>query len=58
LHVDQRDSFFYEETGFCGLVDLARVTSTPIQELARVGAERAVTAIQIDRAKREGRLVP
>jgi len=58
LHVDTRDSFFHEEAGFWGLVDLSRITSTPVQELARVGAGTAVTAIQIDRAKREGRLVP
>jgi DNA polymerase elongation subunit (family B) len=58
LHVDKRDSFFYDEAGFWGLVDLSRITSTPLQELARVGAGTAVTAIQIDRAKREGRLVP
>jgi DNA polymerase-2 len=58
LHVDTRDSFFHEEAGFWGLVDLSRITSTPVQELARVGAGTAVTAIQIDRAKREDRLVP
>ncbi len=58
LHIDQAASFFYKEAGFWGLVDLSRITSTPIQELARVGAGTAVTAIQIDRAKREGRLVP
>lgn len=58
LHIDEEASFFMREAGFWGLVDLSRITSTPIQELARVGAGTAVTAIQIDRAKREGRLVP
>ncbi len=58
IHIDTSTSFFHQEAGFWGLLDLSRITSTPIQELARVGAGTAVTAIQIDRAKREDRLVP
>lgn len=58
LHLDRSTSFFLHEAGFEGLLDLARLTSIPVQELARLGAGTAVTALQIDRAKREGRLVP
>lgn len=58
LHLDEAASFFYREAGLAGLVDLARISSTPLQELARLGPGTAVTAIQIDRAKREDRLVP
>ncbi len=58
LHIDTGASFFFQEAGVWGRVDLSRITSTPLQELARVGAGTAVTAIQIDRAKREGRVVP
>ncbi len=58
LHLDEAASFFYREAGLAGIVDLARISSTPLQELARLGPGTAVTAIQIDRAKREDRLVP
>lgn len=58
LHLDEAASFFYREAGLPGLVDLSRISSTPLQELARLGPGTVVTAIQIDRAKREDRLVP
>lgn len=58
VHIDAEASFFHGEAGLDGLVDLARISSVPLQELARLEAGTAVTSIQIDRAKREGRLVP
>ncbi|MCA1812555.1 MAG: hypothetical protein LC624_01230, partial [Halobacteriales archaeon] len=58
IHLDSEASFFHAEAGLDGLVDLARISSVPIQELARLEAGTAVTGIQIDKAKREGRLVP
>lgn len=58
VHLDAEASFFYGEAGLEGLVDLARISSVPLQELARLEAGTAVTSIQIDCAKREGRLVP
>lgn len=58
VHIDDEASFFHAEAGLDGLVDLARISSVPLQELARLEAGTAVTSIQIDRAKREGRLVP
>lgn len=58
IHIDVASSFFYAESGLAGLVDLSRVARVPLQEMARLGAGTAVTAIQIDLAKREGRLIP
>ena len=58
IHLDTITSFFYAEAGLHGLVDLARVSRVPLQEVARLGAGTAITAIQIDLAKRENRLIP
>lgn len=58
IHLDVVSSFFYAESGLSGLIDLSRVARVPLQEMARLGAGTAVTAIQIDLAKREGRLIP
>lgn len=58
VHVDRTTSFFHEEAGMHGLVDLARVANVPLQDMARLGAGTALTAIQIDLAAAEGRLVP
>lgn len=58
IHLDTITSFFYAEAGLHGIVDLARVARVPMQEIARLGAGTAITAIQIDLAKSEGRLIP
>lgn len=58
IHLDTIASFFYAEAGLHGLVDLARLARVPLQEMARLGAGTAVTAIQIDLAKSEGRIIP
>ncbi|HET6403511.1 MAG TPA: DNA polymerase domain-containing protein [Candidatus Thermoplasmatota archaeon] len=58
IHLDTITSFFYAEAGLHGLIDLSRVSRVPLQEVARLGAGTAITAIQIDLAKREGRLIP
>ncbi|MFA5862056.1 MAG: DNA polymerase domain-containing protein, partial [Candidatus Thermoplasmatota archaeon] len=58
IHLDVDESFFYREAGLSGLIDLSRISGIPLAELARLEAGTAVTAIQIDHAKREGRLIP
>jgi DNA polymerase-2 len=58
IHVDLDESFFFSETDLSGVVDMARISGIPLQEIARLEAGTAVTAIQIDQAKREGRLIP
>lgn len=58
VHVDATTSFFWSEAGLHGLVDLARVSSVPMQDIARLGAGTALTAIQIDLGASQGRLIP
>lgn len=58
VHVDREASFFFRESGLAGIVDLARISGVPLGEIARLEAGTAVTAMQIDHAKRAGRLVP
>lgn len=58
IHVDLDASFFFTESKLPGVADLARLAGIPLAELARLEAGTAVTAIEIARAKQEGRLVP
>lgn len=58
IHIDKSTSFFHEEAGMRGIMDLARVSNVPLQDIARLGAGTALTAIQIDLAASQGRLVP
>ncbi|MEA3199306.1 MAG: polymerase [Thermoplasmata archaeon] len=58
MHVDLRESFFFGESRLAGVIDLSRLSGIPVSELARLEAGTAVTAIEIDFAKRQGRLIP
>ncbi len=57
LHLD-RSSFTFREGGLLGLIDLARITGIPMQELSRLSPGSAVTALQVNQALRDGVLVP
>ena len=57
LHLD-RSSFLFREGGLSGLIDLARITGIPLQELSRLSPGSAVTALQVNQALRDGVLVP
>lgn len=57
LHLD-RASFVYREGGLSGLIDLARITGIPMQELSRLSPGSAVSAMQVNQAQRDGVLVP
>ena len=57
LHLD-RASFMFKEGGLAGLIDLARITGIPMQELSRLSPGSAVTALQVNQAQRDGVLVP
>jgi DNA polymerase elongation subunit (family B) len=57
LHLDT-SSFVFREGGLSGLVDLARITGIPVQELSRLSPGSAVTALQVNQALRDGVLVP
>jgi len=57
LHLD-RSSFLFREGGLLGLIDLARITGIPLQELSRLSPGSAVTALQVNQALCDGVLVP
>jgi DNA polymerase elongation subunit (family B) len=57
LHLDA-SSFVFREGGLSGLIDLARITGIPVQELSRLSPGSAVTALQVNQALRDGVLVP
>ncbi len=57
LHLDA-SSFVFREGGLPGLIDLARITGIPMQELSRLSPGSAVTALQVNQALRDGVLVP
>ena len=57
LHLDA-SSFLFREGGLPGLVDLARITGIPLQELSRLSPGSAVTALQVNQALHDGVIVP
>jgi len=48
----------FKEGGLPGLIDLARITGIPMQELSRLSPGSAVNAMQVNQAQRDGVLVP
>jgi len=57
LHLDHRSSFLLLESGLWGLIDLARLSALPLQELARLSPGSAINAMEINQALRDGCLV-
>ncbi len=58
LHLDRRNSFALAETGLAGLFEQARVTKVPIQQMARTTTGTGITSMQLERAHRNGILIP
>ena len=57
-HIDRTNSFAYAEGSLEGLLEQARMTRIPVQQLARSSTGTGITSMQIDRAMSEGILVP
>lgn len=57
LHLDHRSSFLFLESGLYGLIDLARLSALPLQDLARLSPGNAINAMEINQALRDGCLV-
>ena len=57
-HIDQRNAMMYSEYGLPGVLEQARVTGLPVQEMARKSPGAGVTAMQMQTALRRGILVP
>ncbi len=56
--INERNTFFLEETNLAGCLDLFRRSRKPLQELAWASIGNVLTAIQIREARRRGVLVP
>ncbi|MBL0361087.1 MAG: hypothetical protein IPP70_08520 [Elusimicrobia bacterium] len=57
-HLDLKNSFFFKESGFAGLFEIARIAKIPVQRTARVSIGTALSSMQLDVALRRGLLVP
>ncbi len=57
-HIDECNAMMYGDYGLEGVLEQARVTGLPIQEVARKSPGAAITALQIVKALQTGILVP
>lgn len=57
-HIDQGNAMMFGEYGLAGVLEQARVTGLPVQEMARKSPGSGVTAMQMQTALRQGVLVP
>jgi DNA polymerase-2 len=57
-HIDRRNSFIYGESRMEGVIELARLAKIPVQRMARTSPGTAITSMQLDRAFRDGILIP
>jgi DNA polymerase elongation subunit (family B) len=58
IHLDTAQSFFYGESGFRGILDIARCSNIPVQLLSRLGPGTAISQIEINAAMKKGYLIP
>jgi len=54
LHIDRESSFMHAESGLGGLIDLARISRTPVQELSRLSPGSAISAMEANQALLDG----
>lgn len=57
-HVDRKNSFAFHETRLEGLLELARLAKMPVQRTARRSPGTSMTSLEIERAVKDGILVP
>jgi DNA polymerase-2 len=57
-HIDGTNAMMYGEYGLAGVLEQARVTALPVQEIARKSPGAGITAMQVLTALRRGVLVP
>lgn len=57
-HIDQANAMMFNDYGLEGVLEQARVTSLPVQEIARKSPGAGITAMQMLTALRRGVLVP
>ena len=57
-HIDQANAVMYGEYGLPGVLEQARVTGLPVQEMARKSPGAGVTGMQMQTALRAGVMIP
>jgi len=57
LHIDRTSSFIFSEGGLSGLIDLARLSCIPVQDLSRLSPGSAISAMQVNHALKDGYLI-
>lgn len=57
-HIDMANAMMYAEYGLPGILEQARVTGLPVQEIARKSPGAGITAMQMLTALRRGVMVP
>ncbi|MGB3716096.1 MAG: DNA polymerase domain-containing protein [Candidatus Promineifilaceae bacterium] len=57
-HLDERNAVMYGGYGLAGVLEQARVSGLPVQEVARKSPGAGITAMQMQTALRSGVLVP
>ena len=57
-HLDARNSFTYHEAKLAGVIELARLSRTPVQRAARISPGSTMSAMTLDTALQQGMLVP
>jgi DNA polymerase II len=57
-HIDRAHSFLFRETGFGGIIELARLAKLPVQRIARASIGTILTSMQLDLAVRQRLLIP
>jgi DNA polymerase elongation subunit (family B) len=57
-HIDREHSFVFRETGFQGIVELARLAKLPVQRVARASIGTILTSMQLALAVRTRVLIP
>jgi len=57
-HIDKNNSFIHRETNLDGLIELSRLAKVPVQRMARTSPGSAMSSMQMDRAVKDGILIP
>lgn len=58
FHIDTKNSFFYQNGRFDGLLDVSRCANISLQILSRLGAGTAISQMQVNTAMNQDFLVP
>ncbi|MFQ5851161.1 MAG: DNA polymerase domain-containing protein [Candidatus Binatia bacterium] len=57
-HLDLENSFIIKECGLEGLIELSRLSKIPVQRMARTSTGTCISAMQVEKAIKDGYLIP